>query len=888
MANIKYSQLAAAATKASDSSKKLSAEEISDFFLSVGTQLKGQNQSCYQAIGVRFSAEGSVDPLKLHTAGVFSSQLTVTGAGEISDKVLILVQVGPETIGGFSVETPLMLNFCSGTKFAASLECSVFAGIDFNVGYKDLGTTASLNLGAHGNARLSGENFYAVNVQPLAFLNNDVVSLKSALSDLISVTDFKEFLKAPAVNFINKYSGKEPILLQKSGALAMFKSFLVSRAPLIETKTLINELKEIEDNDISRQPIRVQARVLSKNLNDYKEKKRPAIATSVNIFSGDVKAHGKLTASVNIQANLLGFLGLDVASENEFLKANVSTKPVYIRYQTAYPAKSSRHFDIIPEEPSEHYVALTQDTSMVYTSYDFELASTNTSISGSARGKELAKKTLEKSSGKASENRMSYVTTTVYWSAKVPGITGEGRTTSLPGSGVSFGCSFPLDALKSAIEWDFTYTNVEQQEYESFATEMYIEDEAYREDEAYSEIIKRIVVSNYSLEGSPVNEAEIFKASIHKALNIYNDWLMAANKKGVFKHSPPTAYTILRRMISDKETNHLKEAVVWLLDKDKDAPPQPEFDRIFGSKLLKKDLTHRVLASTVGPTLNKSTFTRILENEGYDRAFNATMEARQELEKIQKQVHTREDEISETVSKVRSVEKTRRIEKSRQVAVKETRAVSVETSINANTPELRSYFVQGCDDKIEINKFLSPKRAYLQFVADQLNVSLDQIFTFFSSPHVRDLILNYKEYSEINKLDAIILESGFLTDPTSFIINNKMVSGTGGINQQLIELESSAAQTLLAEFNQQQSKQTKLNVIRMRFRIQDTKSKDSTLFKLGAKLLGNGANIKVSKIEEAGSEGIIDLRTEWYGSSLPNNSDENYKTGVPAVALFCQ
>jgi hypothetical protein len=115
-----------------------------------------------------------------------------------------------------------------------------------------------------------------------------------------------------------------------------------------------------------------------------------------------------------------------------------------------------------------------------------------------------------------------------------------------------------------------------------------------------------------------------------------------------------------------------------------------------------------------------------------------------------------------------------------------------------------------------------------------------------------------------------------------------MVSGTGGINQQLIELESSAAQTLLAEFNQQQSKQTKLNVIRMRFRIQDTKSKDSTLFKLGAKLLGNGANIKVSKIEEAGSEGIIDLRTEWYGSSSPNNSGENYKTGVPAVALFCQ
>jgi hypothetical protein len=76
----------------------------------------------------------------------------------------------------------------------------------------------------------------------------------------------------------------------------------------------------------------------------------------------------------------------------------------------------------------------------------------------------------------------------------------------------------------------------------------------------------------------------------------------------------------------------------------------------------------------------------------------------------------------------------------------------------------------------------------------------------------------------------------------------------------------------------------------MRYRIQDLDDKESSLFKLGnAKVLGTGAKINLKKIEEAGSEGIVDLCTKWYeAGSDTTDEHENYNRGVPAVALFCQ
>lgn len=86
-------------------------------------------------------------------------------------------------------------------------------------------------------------------------------------------------------------------------------------------------------------------------------------------------------------------------------------------------------------------------------------------------------------------------------------------------------------------------------------------------------------------------------------------------------------------------------------------------------------------------------------------------------------------------------------------------------------------------------------------------------------------------------------------------------------------------------------KMKKLSAIRMRYRIQDSYNKDTDLFKLGFSIFGNGAGIQLKKIEDAGSEGIFDLYTEWFSQEarLRTGGDEkiNYEQGVPQVALFC-
>ena len=58
-------------------------------------------------------------------------------------------------------------------------------------------------------------------------------------------------------------------------------------------------------------------------------------------------------------------------------------------------------------------------------------------------------------------------------------------------------------------------------------------------------------------------------------------------------------------------------------------------------------------------------------------------------------------------------------------------------------------------------------------------------------------------------------------------------------------------------------------------------------------MLGTGAKIELKGLEQAGSEGIIDLHTAWFddtgniidSSLLPQ---QHYENGVPQVALFCQ
>ena len=79
----------------------------------------------------------------------------------------------------------------------------------------------------------------------------------------------------------------------------------------------------------------------------------------------------------------------------------------------------------------------------------------------------------------------------------------------------------------------------------------------------------------------------------------------------------------------------------------------------------------------------------------------------------------------------------------------------------------------------------------------------------------------------------------------------------------------------------------------MRFRIRDSSNTEETAFKLGASVLGNGVKIEFKSIEEAGSEGIVDLATIWFArdfiaqnANTSTKSESFYEKAVPPVVLF--
>lgn len=85
------------------------------------------------------------------------------------------------------------------------------------------------------------------------------------------------------------------------------------------------------------------------------------------------------------------------------------------------------------------------------------------------------------------------------------------------------------------------------------------------------------------------------------------------------------------------------------------------------------------------------------------------------------------------------------------------------------------------------------------------------------------------------------------------------------------------------------AKQRTLQSIRLRYRIADFDATERS-FRLGFQILGTGLGVSIRRLEEAGAEGIVDLRTVWFvGADKSTDADRyNAEAAVPAVTLFCQ
>jgi hypothetical protein len=208
---------------------------------------------------------------------------------------------------------------------------------------------------------------------------------------------------------------------------------------------------------------------------------------------------------------------------------------------------------------------------------------------------------------------------------------------------------------------------------------------------------------------------------------------------------------------------------------------------------------------------------------------------------------------------------------------------------------------------------------YLESIAESLNVTLEQLYAFFgktpdgktayNSQDVLGMILQHEIAFE--GLDCIIIEASFkyervaveltcsLIKPSIWEILSKKLkklkyeSPLSG-KEEIIELSPDSVNKMLTGFKglSKKDQYKSLCAIRLRFRIQDSHNDEKTLFKLGFKLFGTGAKIELKGVEEAGSEGIVDLHTVWFnnGVLIDNKlgSAQLYEDGVPQVALFCQ
>ena len=179
--------------------------------------------------------------------------------------------------------------------------------------------------------------------------------------------------------------------------------------------------------------------------------------------------------------------------------------------------------------------------------------------------------------------------------------------------------------------------------------------------------------------------------------------------------------------------------------------------------------------------------------------------------------------------------------------------------------------------------------AYFAVVAASLNVSTQDLTAFFTD-------LQYSLLSDIEDggVQSVLLEASFVIDaPAINLIVTKREKETKYFGKntpamELIELSTETAADFIALPNAQRT----LQAIRLRYRMQDKRNNDKDFTLGNFKVAGNSVGITLKRVDQAGSEGIVDLYTKWFTPGINAHFDPtipyNDEKSVPPVTLFCQ
>jgi hypothetical protein len=421
-----------------------------DFFLSSGLDFKGQSQCCFEGKGAEVGVEVEVDPAML-LLGVFSTHMTAKVNAGLTDKVLIIAQVGPPKIlskkGEYEVPFPYLLNTCRGYSWSGGVSGDIFIGVgvtagisfDMEVAGKDFSAEAKVEAkaGLTANAGFTARHYYAEDYAPKVFADRS--EAREGLKVLLSTGgNNKDYFKTQAANLVNK----NPL---RTGIKSYFTS--VGFSELRSTEKFFIWLDEFIADSSSTQGMKDEALILKNNLKFIKGNIKPVISSCIRITDYCGEGGVELTASASAAANACGLVGASVEASAKAC-ANGSYKPVTVRSQAVYPAFLRTFTETITR-----FVVMTQDTRILYEKYDLSLSvAASAEIGGLGEKSEPLAKVEGNKELKRNLNRMTYITAVVYWASPVPWPTqnirsGIGITDSLEGSGICFGGSYQLKDL---------------------------------------------------------------------------------------------------------------------------------------------------------------------------------------------------------------------------------------------------------------------------------------------------------------------------------------------------------------------------------------------------------------------------------------------------------
>jgi hypothetical protein len=917
--------------------KGLTQEEITresrNYFLSSGLDYKGQNQSCYQADGIQARTDASFDFGRL-LSGIFSAQVSANATAAALLKQILIAHVGPSRINNFIVPEPIIINLCEGVLFQGELGAGVFAGVavetgidlGLTLGNVDLSVNASISAsaGVTGNVSINGNYFYAEDTICKSFEqpSGDDKNLSLVRQELDKLLDFKiltEKIKTSAGNlFLHRLKPTIITNILISSTNGKTDWAFTAQANAGVKCAVVNASIDATANAMaggSRKDVNIRFQTvykpspessISKQQEDEKRIKAAikeyedglgGFFRSQSLESKEALAYLKSIPSNKQVTAVNDMLGLSTTNSTS---TSIRLKPTSTFYGLLYHALQ------------QAFIVMTQDSKIIYQQYEYDA---NAKLGAKVGKSEILDLGTSKS---YYYNRLSYKTITVFWGSEnkrhsyfQASTTKKNEdpetftTPALNGSGISYGGSFALVDLKEALQfntaelWMIT-PNVPDESHDQFPLEdlgsfRTINDDIPNEKHEmfYKDKINPTAMTN----------------EIKHALEAFDIYL-----KSTWFAGKPHAAKILKDMIDKKES--VGPAVAWLINKnDKDDKDNGKYNSLFHGKHSTYKINH---------TATKIMFFDLLTTAYKEGLHGERLEKEQnENEAIKfKNLQTEQEKWNQNIqylnAKKLEDEKSNlslkdKIDKQIEDQKEKLRAQKESNERIRNIRGRNELNELINEDVIRINKMKAHNIEYLKSIAVTLNVTVEQLYAFFGknpngetaydSRKCLGMILDHE--IAFPGLGAIIIEASFKYEPDVILkcslikpsIWKRLSTYWSPLktNEEIIELSPDTAKNMLDKFNGlgKHEQYKRLNAIRLRFRIQDMHNDEKTLFKLGFKILGTGAKIELKGLEQAGSEGIVDLHTAWFdkeGAIIENKFQgvQEYDTGVPQVTLFSQ